>query len=295
MSSTDLGSAPIGVFDSGIGGLSVLRALLQRLPQERFVYVADTGHAPYGEKSIAAITERSQRITHFLRDACACKALVIACNTATAVAAHTLRQAHAGWPIIGIEPAIKPAAALTRTGAVGVLATQGTLSSPKYRELRSRVVASVNAADDAPALAVHDVACNGLASAIEALVDAANGPVAEQRVQALLHQYLGQLGHCGAEPGQVDTVVLGCTHYPLIADRIQALLPPQVTLLDPGDRVALHTLNVLHALGQLSPRSAVSSAHQAVHLWTSGDPDRVSQAAQHWMHMAPLPAHPLPC
>ena len=299
--------APIGVFDSGIGGLSVLQALLHRLPGERFVYVADTGHAPYGEKSSADIASRSERIARFLRHDCACKALVIACNTATAAAAQSLRQTHMGWPIVGIEPAIKPAAALSRSGAVGVLATQGTLQSHKYAELRQRVLAQAPQPGMGP-LVLREVACNGLASAIEALAEGSGATdpsaAAQARVDALLHRYLGELGEFGPGAGQIDTVVLGCTHYPLAAERLRALLPTGTALLDPGDRVAAHTVNVLHALGQLAPKPVVMTTENAsypaenhassLNLWTSGDPDQVAQAARHWLRADAPHVHRLP-
>jgi glutamate racemase len=309
--------APIGVFDSGIGGLSVLQALLQRLPGERFIYVADTGHAPYGEKSQTDITSRSERIARFLREDCACKALVVACNTATAAAAKSLRQTHMGWPIIGIEPAIKPAAALTRSGTVGVLATQGTLQSRKYAELRQRVLAQPPQPGMSP-LVLREVACIGLASAIEALAegravqpgaapaiagDAATA--AETRVDALLRQYLRELGEFGPGTGQIDTVVLGCTHYPLVAERLRAMLPTGTALLDPGDRVAAHTLYVLQAIGQLSTRPIEATTRSGIYsgqthhpatlqLWTSGNPEQVAKAARHWLQADAPPVRRLP-
>ena len=126
-------TAPIGVFDSGLGGLTVLHALQQQLPHESFIYVADNGHAPYGDKPPAFIIQRSLAIAQYLRTHQA-KALVIACNTATAAAAHVLRQTWPDWPIIGIEPAVKPAAMITKTGVVGILATTNTLASDKFRQ-----------------------------------------------------------------------------------------------------------------------------------------------------------------
>ena len=128
-------SQPIGVFDSGVGGLSVLRALRAELPQEHFVYFADSGHAPYGERDTAQVLARARAITTELLERHDIKALVIACNTATAVAIHLIRAEHPGLPIIGVEPALKPAAALTRTRRVGVMATRGTLESAKFAAL----------------------------------------------------------------------------------------------------------------------------------------------------------------
>ncbi len=291
---TSPASAPIGVFDSGVGGLSVLRALRAQLPNERFVYVADSGHAPYGEKTPAEITERSRRITQFLRRDMHCKALVIACNTATAIAAPNLRQDNSGWPIIGIEPAIKPAALHTRTGTVGVLATQGTLSSAKYQSLRERVLAAHLQEFGSP-LALREVACNGLAHAIEQLSHTDGGEAsrmqAHVQVQALIGTYLQALDPIGQDPAAVDTIVLGCTHYPLVDAEFRQHLSTHVRLWDPGDRVAHHTADVLKALGQ----QALPGEPDSLQLWTSGQPTHLAAAARHWLGVQGLAALVLPC
>ena len=295
---TSPASAPIGVFDSGVGGLSVLRALRAQLPNEHFIYVADSGHAPYGEKTPAEITERSRRITHFLRRNMHCKALVIACNTATAIAAPSLRQDNSGWPIIGIEPAIKPAALHTRTGAVGVLATQGTLSSAKYQALRERVLAGHQPEFGSP-LALREVACKGLAHAIEQLshsdADAASRAQAQAQVQTLITRYLHALGPIGQDPAAVDAIVLGCTHYPLVDAEFRQHLPTHVRLWDPGDRVAHHTADVLKALGQQAGVAQPASHLPALQLWSSGQPAHLAAAARHWLGVQGLAAQALPC
>lgn len=126
---------PIGVFDSGLGGLSVLRALRAELPNERFVYVADSGHAPYGERDDEYLIHRSGTISRWLQHHHQIKALVVACNTATAAAIHVLRAEHPALPIIGIEPALKPAVAKSKTGVIGVMATPSTLKSEKFQRL----------------------------------------------------------------------------------------------------------------------------------------------------------------
>ena len=294
---TSPASAPIGVFDSGVGGLSVLRALRAQLPNERFIYVADSGHAPYGEKTPTEIAERSRRITQFLRHDMHCKALVIACNTATAVAAPSLRQNNSGWPIIGIEPAIKPAALHTRTGTVGVLATQGTLSSAKYQALRERVLTAHLQEFGSP-LALREVACKGLAHAIEQLShadeDNASRMRAQAQVQALVNTYLQALTPIGQDPGAVDTIVLGCTHYPLVDAEFRQSLPAHVRLWDPGDRVAHHTADVLKALGQQA-HAYQSVSQDSLQLWTSGQPIHLASAARHWLGVQSLAARALPC
>src|SRR6478735_6670577 len=150
---------PIGVFDSGVGGLSVLRALRAELPGEDFVYFSDAGHAPYGEKGEEFVSDRSLAIAVDLLEQHRIKSLVIACNTATAAAVHLLRAKHTHLPVVGVEPALKPAAALTKTGHVAVLATRGTLASAKFKSLRESL------REQAEFVLVP---CDGLAAAIEA-------------------------------------------------------------------------------------------------------------------------------
>src|SRR3954469_5256604 len=149
---------PIGVFDSGVGGLSILRALRAELPAEDFVYFSDAGHAPYGEKGEDFVSGRSLAIAVDLLEQHRIKGLVVACNTATAAAVHLLRARHTQLPVIGVEPALKPAAALTRTGHVAVLATRGTLSSAKFKSLQASL------REQAEFVLVP---CDGLAAAIE--------------------------------------------------------------------------------------------------------------------------------
>ena len=221
-------SQPIGVFDSGVGGLSILRALRAELPQEHFVYFADSGHAPYGERDTAQVLARARAITTELLERHDIKALVIACNTATAVAIHLIRAEHPGLPIIGVEPALKPAAALTRTRRVGVMATRGTLESAKFAALL----------DSLCGLATFILQpCDGLADAIERQ----DTP----KIIALCDHYTLGMGQFGSKEGQVDTLVLGCTHYPFAADLLQARVGPSVRLVDTGEPVARHTRQLL--------------------------------------------------
>jgi len=209
--------APIGVFDSGIGGLSVLRALQAELPHERFVYLADTGHAPYGERGDAFVAGRALAIAGWLRARHGIKALVVACNTATAAAIARLRACFS-IPIVGIEPALKPAVAATRSGVVGILATGNTVRSDKFAALldqhgqRARVIVQP---------------CPGLADCVE------RGDLHGPRCQMLLARYLQPLLAEG-----VDTLVLGCTHYPFLIPAIQRLAGPTVAILDPSPAVA---------------------------------------------------------
>ena len=217
--------APIGIFDSGIGGLSVLRHIRQQLPHEDVIYFADSGFAPYGGKPEPFIVERSLSISAFLLEQ-GCKALVVACNTATATAIHLLRARYPDIPIVGIEPGLKPAAALSKTRVIAVLATDRTLGSEKFHKLHDHLTATTG---------VHFLkqACTGLADQIEK--DELDASV----THALVRQYLKPLA---AHP--VDTLVLGCTHYPfvqpLIEAEIRALDLPPLTIIDTGEAVARH-------------------------------------------------------
>ncbi|MEY3215699.1 MAG: Glutamate racemase, partial [Pseudomonadota bacterium] len=197
-------NAPIGVFDSGIGGLSVLQALQSALPHEHFVYMADNAHAPYGEKTDLYVRQRTHAITRYLLAHHQIKALVVACNTATAAAIHELRAQHPQLPLVGVEPALKPAVALSQTGHIGVIATRGTVASDKFARLLDSVQGQARFTVQA---------CNGLALAIEQSTLPLQATPAQERITELLAQYTSAMGSFGTGPGQMDTLVLGCTHY----------------------------------------------------------------------------------
>jgi len=237
--------APIGVFDSGVGGLSVLHEIRARLPQESLLYVADSGHVPYGEKSPEFIRERSQKIAGFLLEQGA-KALVLACNTATAAAVADLRERYPELPIVGMEPAVKPAAAATRSGVVGVLATTGTLKSAKFAALLDRFAGDVR---------VVTQPCPGLVEQIEA------GELDGPRTRGLLRGWVEPLLAEGC-----DTLILGCTHYPFIKPLLRELVPESVRLVDTGAAVARHLQNLLERRGLLAEGPAVPTR-----FWCSGD------------------------
>ena len=269
MTSASAPGAPIGVFDSGIGGLSVLRALRAALPHEHFVYCADSAHAPYGERGDEHVLARSRAVLAALWQAHRIKALVIACNTPTAVAARALRDEHPRRLIIGIEPALKPALALTRTGRIGVLATRGTLASAKFRTLRDGLSAQAEFVLQP---------CDGLADAIEKEAAGADPAI----TQALIGRYLAALGPLGPEPGAIDTLVLGCTHYPLAREHFVASLAGRaVTLIDPAEAVARHTRTLLQAAGLLRTGGAAES--NALVLCASGPEAALHAAARHWL------------
>ncbi len=222
---------PIGVFDSGIGGVSVLRALHKALPHEQFVYFADHAHAPYGEKGDAFVRQRSMAITQQLRDQYGIKALVVACNTATAAAIADVRAAHPDLTIVGIEPALKPAALHSRSKRVAVFATRGTLSSVKFQQLLALT------SKDA-----HFVCqpCDGLAEAIEQHMADLSHP----DILRLVSHFIDLAGLNDAQHA-VDTVVLGCTHYPLVKAAFDQHLPTNILWVDNGAAVANRLLALL--------------------------------------------------
>lgn len=249
-------SAPIGVFDSGLGGLSVVRAITGLMPAESLLYVADTAHCPYGQKSVDYLRERSMRISRYLQEQ-GVKAVVVACNTATVATITTLRE-NFSLPIIGIEPAIRPAAANTKSGVIGVLATAATLGSAHMTALIERhtdyheVVAS---------------ACPGWVEAVEA------GDLDSAATRALVEASVRPLLEAGA-----DTLVLGCTHFPFLRPLIEAVSGPDIRVLETGMPVALQLQR------QLLSRQLVAAGNPVRHrFFSTADP--ATQAAfvrQHW-------------
>lgn len=225
-----MGARPIGIFDSGVGGLSVLRHIRAQLPHEHLLYVADSGFAPYGDKAEHVVAERSLSVARFLV-ARGAKALVVACNTATIAAIKLLREHYPHMPIVGVEPGLKPAVAASRSGKVGVLATDGTLRGAKFLALREQIGA-------ASEVAFLLQPCVGLVEQIEL------GEAGAQAVDTLLARYIAPLIARGA-----DTLVLGCTHYPLVLASIEktvrAATSGAVTLIDTGDAVARQLARLL--------------------------------------------------
>jgi glutamate racemase len=222
---------PVGVFDSGVGGLSVLRHVRARLPREDLVYLADSAHAPYGDRSPDWIRARSTQLCDWFVSQGA-KAIVVACNTATAAAVSTLR-ANLTLPVIAMEPAVKPAAAATRSGIVGVLATTGTLESARFAALLDRFTAGIE---------VLAQPCPGLVDVIE------RGELDGPATRALVASFVTPLLARGA-----DTLVLGCTHYPFVRDVIAAVAGPGVAIVDTGPAVAQQVERRLSEEGLLTP------------------------------------------
>lgn len=248
--------APIGVFDSGVGGLSILSSIHDLLPAETLHYVADSGYAPYGPKGEDFIRARCERIMQFLLRL-RVKAVVVACNTATAAAVAQLRDRYE-LPIVGVEPAVKPAAEQSRSGVVGVLATSGTIGSEKFLNLQSRFGARVQ---------ILTRACNGLVELIEQV---APNPFTLER---MLHESIRPLIDAGA-----DTLVLGCTHYSLIRPQIQKAAGPEVRIVDAGTAVAkeLQRRLVMHGLSNASQNAGM------VHFHTSGKPAEQNPLLAHY-------------
>lgn len=207
---------PVGVFDSGVGGLSVVRAIRERLPNLDILYVADSANAPYGSKSVEQVRERARLITRFLVDEGA-GAIVVACNTATAMAVEDLRNSF-DLPIVAMEPAVKPAVAATRSGVIGVLATAGTLESERYRQLVDRHGQQVE---------VLGRVCHSWVDLVE------SGDLASAQARMRVVEEVEPLLEGGA-----DTLVLGCTHFPLLAPLIADVAGSQVKLIDPAPAVA---------------------------------------------------------
>ena len=225
---------PIGIFDSGVGGLSILQSIRQTLPNEPLIYVADAEHAPYGIQTDQQIIDHSLRVCRFLLDQNV-KAIVVACNTATTIAISTIR-AMTDTPVIGVEPAIKPAVEQSKTGVVGVLATAGTLQSTQFEKLSNLYGRTA----EGRSVELITQPCNGLVERVEA--GDLKGPIVTQ----LLEQHLQPLLE-----RNVDTLVLGCTHYPFLIDTITQITGLGVSIIHPGEAVAKQVERRLESESQL--------------------------------------------
>lgn len=248
---------PVGVFDSGVGGLSVLREIRRELPDENTVYVADSGYAPYGDRPATYIEERAFVVVRFLVAQHA-KAVVVACNTVTGVAVERLRRAF-DLPIVAIEPAVKPAVSSTKTGIVGVLATTATLESPNVIRLLATYGAGTT---------VVAQPCPGLVDFVE------QGDLVSAEARAAVERYVRPLVEQGA-----DTVVLGCTHYVFLEPLIRAVAGPDVTVVNPAPAVARQLRRRLDVGGLL----AEPGARPSERFVASGDVPTVSRVlSQLW-------------
>ncbi|BAO30101.1 glutamate racemase [Sulfuritalea hydrogenivorans] len=249
----------IGVFDSGLGGLSVLAALIDTLPRADFSYYADTAHVPYGNKSEEQIQRRVLAIGEHLAER-GCSLLVVACNTATAAAVQALRAAHPGVPVVGVEPGIKPAAQETQSGRIAVLATEATAKSQRLKHLIR---------DHAGRIEVFVEPCPGWATHVEMLQldDPALAADVRTRVEPLLDQ-------------GVDRIVLGCTHYSFLAPLLRKIVGSRAQLVDVADAVARQTRRLAGGLADGTGK---------LHLHASAHPERL-HAALPRLHLGHLSA-----
>ena len=240
---------PIGVFDSGVGGLSVLRAMRQLMPNENVIFFGDQGHVPYGPRPLEQVRAFSEGITRFLLDEGA-KLIVVACNTASAAALTYLRETFPGVKFVGMEPAVKPAAETTRTGVVGVLATPATFQGALYASVVERFANGVQLMQDT---------CPGLVQQIE------QGNLDGKETRAILESALRPMLERG-----IDTVVLGCTHYPFVIPLIEQIVGESVRVIDPAPSVARQAERLVEA-GGIRNTENPSAARGRVQFYTSGD------------------------
>ena len=243
--------ATIGIFDSGSGGLSVLKEIRKVLPSGHFIYYADNAHCPYGEKSQDYIRDRARAVTRLLLDKGA-ELIVVACNTATGAAIAALREEF-DVPFVGMEPAVKPAALGTRSGVIGVLATAGTLKASKYLNTKGLYQDDVR---------IEEHVGEGFVQLVER--GELDGPEAERTVRASLQPLLD----AGA-----DIIVLGCTHYPFLRPVIERIAGPDVRIIDPAPAVARQVLRVLESRSaDADPASPGNPPGGTLELLSSGDP-----------------------
>ncbi|MEK8050524.1 glutamate racemase [Ideonella sp. DXS22W] len=255
-----LGTPHIGVFDTGIGGLSVLRALRRQLPAARCTYLADSRFNPWGERPADWVVARSLQLAAWLIERKQVDLVLMACNTATTQAIAALRARWPERPFVGVEPGIKPAVAATRCGQVAVMATPGTLASPRVANLIEQHAGGAQ---------VHRVPCPGLADAIE------TEPPESPRLAALLDRFAAELQATGS-----DTVALGCTHYPLVADGLAARLPAGVQLIDTAEAVSRRVASLLPVAARAPGADGTPGA---LRLLATGDPALLQQAARRWV------------
>lgn len=249
----ELVSNPIGVFDSGVGGLSVLRAISELLPTESMIYLADQAHVPYGTRSLEEVRQFSTGITRFLigQDA---KLIVVACNTASVAALKSLREEFPDMPFVGMEPAVKPAAEQTHSRVVGVMATYATFRGAMYASVVERFAQGVTILQDD---------CPGLVAEIE------KGNLTGKKTERILRSALEPMLQKG-----VDTVVMGCTHYPFVIPLIQKIAGPEVRVIDPAPAIARQVQRLLESHNLLSP----IKNEKNIRFLTSGDPSQFAKS-----------------
>jgi len=248
--------SPIGIFDSGVGGLSVLQEIRCQLPSEDLLFVADQAHVPYGSRSLSQVREFSREITNFLLSR-GSKIVVVACNTASAAALHYLRQTFPDVPFVGMEPAVKPAAERTKSGLVGVLATPATFQGELYNSVVERFAKGITVLKDT---------CEGLVAQIE------RGDLDAPSTRVILENALRPMIVRG-----VDRVVMGCTHYPFVIPLIKEIVGPDVEVIDPAPAVARQVGRILDARGLRKLDSTLGT----VQYLTTGDSAKLTQLLPH--------------
>ncbi|MEX1254549.1 MAG: glutamate racemase [Dehalococcoidia bacterium] len=249
----DVDNRPIGVFDSGVGGLTIWRAMRKLLPQESLIFLADSGHVPYGEKSTVELHDLTERIARFLLDRDV-KMIVVACNTATVHSIGHLRETFPETPFVGVVPVVKTLARLTRTGTIAVMSTPATAGSPYLAGLIEEF---------APDKRVINVGCDGLEDLVE------SGKVRTRQTTALLERHLEPVRGSAA-----DVVGLGCTHYPFLRNRIKRLLGPGVRVYDPSRPVARRVRQLLVERDALAQNES-----PAYEFYTTGDTELFASVA----------------
>lgn len=260
-------SAPIGMFDSGVGGLSVMKEVRALLPAEDIIYYADTAYCPYGQKTAKEIQERCFHIADFLLTKGA-KMIVVACNTASIAALDAMRQKYV-IPIIGMEPAVKPASRISKSGKIGVMATGVTISGERFSSLVERFGSGVE---------VFNQPCPGLVEHVEA------GRVEGSEVETLLQNYLTPMLEFG-----VDAIVLGCTHYPFLRKAVEQIAGPNVAVIDTGAAVARQAAKILGE-HDLANSNAAAATGQNIY-YTSGEPAAVKPIIRRLMEDTAATVH----
>ncbi len=256
--STGKAEAPIGVFDSGVGGLTILSALRQELPHENYIYFGDTAHCPYGLRSEADIIELSVQISRFLI-AQGVKLIVVACNTASQAALGALRAAFPSIPFVGVVPAVKPAARATKKGRIGIAATNQAAKAIYLRQLIDEFAGGIQA---------FAIGCPELVTLVEE--GQFDGPEVEEAVRQGLEPLLQE---------DIDVIVLGCTHFPALRPVIERIATPQVQVIDSGSAIARRTHYVLDTEGMTHPDTEDTATEGELQVWCSGDPETFRKVA----------------
>lgn len=260
---TLLPTSAIGIFDSGVGGLSVWREIHRQLPHEDTRYVADQAHIPYGPRRVTEIRRFARGITKFLIGQ-QCKVIVVACNTASGAALHTLRAQFPDIPFVGMEPAVKPAAEHTKTGVIGVIATPTTFQGDLFRSLVSRFGTQVN---------IHEQTCPGLVELVES--GKSDSPAAERMTRRCVEPLLEK---------NIDQLVLGCTHYPFLYDTIRRIVGPNIAIIDPSPAIARQVKRVLASNSALN-----SQIELGTHICYTSSSDNTLKTFMETSIVHPLP------